>query len=360
MKSYDVIIIGAGITGSFALYQLATQGVTNCLLIDRAYASGRGATGSWGSLLRVVHKNPHTTLNAAHSLPFYWHFADKVFDQCGFNDCGSLYFLRRDQLGEMSFHIEVLKANHIPYEIIDNAQGKSAFGHFNWFENDIAIYEPHAGTACPYQATSSLINFAEERGAKSLFSEAVTEIRREGDRIIGVKTASGLSFHCQHLVVAAGQWSLALLASIGVNVDIVLKIIQINRFCKSHMQARIPLFIDRNLRAFGHFFPDASFAGGALADDKAQTSHCSSHRLDISDALTAKLTVSKRLNWLKNASLEGGIRAAETYSPDGEPFISNDFAYRNLVVATGTSCTGFTLGPMVGEKIVRLVIGAKF
>jgi sarcosine oxidase len=354
MRNRDVIIIGGGAIGAFTLFHLAKRGISNCLLLEKENSSGLGATGSWGSLIRTMHLSPITTQKATICLPTYQHFPDLVGGSARFSRCGSLYFIKNDQLPALKAHLALLSASNIPYEIIDAERGKKAFPHFNWFDNDMAIYEENAGTACPHATTQELINYGVRKGAEARFNESVLDIKVAENRIFTVVTPTQ-QYLARHVVIAAGRWSKSLAQRLGVDLMIHEKSIQINRFCRTHFKASIPLFIDRNLASFGHFFPDGSFAGGYLP--AADATGKPSERLSISDANQAKMQISKRLNWIKNASLEGGIRAIESYSDNGQGIIDNNFAVDNLTIAAGFSCTGFTLAPYAGGLVADGIMG---
>ena len=51
-KSYDVIVIGAGIQGSCLAFELGKRGVKNVLLIEKEYVSS-GATGRCAAGIRT-------------------------------------------------------------------------------------------------------------------------------------------------------------------------------------------------------------------------------------------------------------------------------------------------------------------
>jgi glycine/D-amino acid oxidase-like deaminating enzyme len=304
-----------------------------------------------------MHKSVFTTQLASLSLPFFLHFKELVGEDCGFNKSGSLYFLKQDQLPSMYEQLTLLQSGDIAHHVLDSATGRKEFPHYNWFEDDVAIFESNAGTACPYQTTEALIKTSIAFSAEALFSEEVVAINTNKDTILGVTTSSGLNFSCGHLIIAAGRWTSSLTKPLGLSLNTFDRAIQINRFCRGHFSVKLPLFVDRNLEAFGHFFADGSFAGGSLLPSDSTNAEITSSRLSISHANFAKMVISKRLNWLKNSSLEGGIRAIESYSRDGQGIISNSLGFRNLILSTGFSCTGFTLGPITGKKIASLILG---
>src|SRR4051812_15499483 len=116
-KSYDVIVVGGGAVGAAALYRLAERGIKKTLLIEAKKHLGRGSTGSWGSLIRVYHRNPRTTTLAAESVPFYLNFKERVGRGAGYVKTGSLYFLKRPALEGVCAQLSLLKGSGLKLEI---------------------------------------------------------------------------------------------------------------------------------------------------------------------------------------------------------------------------------------------------
>ncbi len=354
MKHFDIIIIGAGAVGTSVLYHLTEKGIYNCLLIEKKSSFGCGATGSWGSLIRVMHKNPETTKNAAKSVPFYVNFDEKVGFPCHFNRTGSLYFLKRHKLRSFSEHLSILKTSGVDFHIIDPIIGKKEFPDFYWYEDDVAIYEPCAGNACPYSTTQAFVWYSKRRGANVKLNTSVLEILAKKNKVTGIKTSQGEVLNCEKLVLTAGIWTYDLLKTLGTKVDIFPQVIQVNRFFRRNRQTKVPLFVDKNSRTFGHFFPNGSFVGGYLFEATQINSRQKAlEHLSIRDANVAKQRISHRLNWVKNSTLEGGIRAIESYSKDSQGILEYDSKYKNLLISAGWSCTGFTLAPLIGKKITE-------
>ena len=357
MKNYSVIIIGGGSIGTFTMYHLAKQGIENVLLIEKESQLGKGATGAWGSLIHTFHKDLETTRNAAQSISFFDNFKENVGQSCHFNKTGSLYFLKKKDLHLFEQHFNAMKQHSISFKILSAQEGKSLFPQFYWFEDDIAIYEPLAGTACPDTTTKSLVEFATQHNCHLKLKTKVAQFISEGDSIKGVITESGEQLFAEKVILAAGIWSHELLPEVDTEFNIQKKKIQINRFIRNHTHApEAPLFFDMSQRTFGHFFPNGSFAGGYLKSDLEEANLDHIHNLNISEANKAKQKISLRLNWIKNAKLEGGIWGIENYTTESPKSIRLSKRYKNLLPVTGWNCAGFTTAPIIGERIAKNIL----
>src|SRR4051794_4364364 len=133
MNKYDAIVIGGGVVGASALHQLSRGGAKKNLLLEKKAGFGRGATGSWGSLVRMFHFNLATTTSAAKSVPFYLDFKNQVGEDFQWTRTGSLYFIKEHELPQFEAHFELLRATGLPFELIRAKDGKRRFEDFSWY-----------------------------------------------------------------------------------------------------------------------------------------------------------------------------------------------------------------------------------
>lgn len=353
-KSYDVIVVGGGAVGASALYRLAERGIKKTLLVEAKHHLGRGSTGSWGSLIRIYHRNPRTTALAAESVPFYLDFKGRVGRDAGYVRTGSLYFLKRDCLELIKAQVAQLNQGQLKLEIIEAAEGKKRYPNFHWWEDDFAIYEAHAGYACPWQTTDAWVDTARDAGAELETNNPVVDFLTEKNRVTGVVTRKGDEFLADKVVLATGAWSPDLCLKLGIQLPIVTRVIQVNHFHRQARGSSDPFFIDLEARTFGRPAPDGSFVGGCLKEE-SETHDALVQSISLREAHEAKRRLSTRVNWIKNASILGGVRAVEAYTGDLNGHLEYSSKYENLLVAVGWSCTGFTLAPVIGQRIAESI-----
>jgi len=359
MKHFEAIIVGGGITGTAILQKLALKGVANTLLIEKGEKLGTGATGSWGSLVRAVHSCPQRTKRACESLPFYFDLKNSSANK-HFSFPGSLYFLNKGLKKEFMVHIKTLEETDIEYELIDAEEGKKRFSDFEWYDGDFAIYEPNAGTACPFGVTEEMVNISKSMGAKAALGERVEKILVDKDSVLGVELKSGKKHFADQVILASGVWTLNLLKDIGVSLDLNTEVIQINRFRRHGSANPNPVFVDLASRTYGQGSPDGSLVGGYEAEMKSQPrSTNATQHLSLKDANFAKQMLARRLPWIRNSSVEGGLRALNCYSPNKPYVVERNDRFPNLIIATGMGCAGFTAAPYFAEAACELFFQQK-
>jgi len=331
--------------GSSALHALSERGIRQTLLIEGKKNLGRGSTGSWGSLIRVYHRNPRTTDLAVDSVPYYLNFKERTGRDAGYVQTGSLYFLKVSCLDLMRKRLPQLNRGAVKLEILDAAEGKKRYPGFTWKEDDFA---------CPWQTTGAWVDSARDVGATLETGNPVVDFVTAGKKITSVVTANGDRYSADKVVMATGAWSPDLCRKLGFELPIVTRVLQVNHFRRTARESTDPFFIDLEAGTFGRPAPDGSFVGGCLKET-SESAEALLTGISLREAHEAKRRLSTRINWIKNASILGGIRAVEAYTGDLNGHLTYSDKFENLLLAVGWSCTGFTLAPTIGKRIAESI-----
>ena len=356
---FDVVIIGGGAVGSaaaFFLCKLAPQ--LKVLLLEKADDLGGGATGSWGSLLRVFSTLPQVSERATLSLPHFARFSEKVGEPLIFNQTGSLYFFK-------SFHRPLIyprfefisKVAQSPIEFIEFEEGRLRFPGYQWMPGDFAIYEVFAGFVEPASAVWGWTNAAIKRGLSMMTRSKVEEIRASGsgDAAVGVRLAEGSLIEAKSIVLAMGPWMMDSVVTKNIEPLPLLRVpIQINRYRSLQpLPDRMPFFLDSETGSFGRI--EGSDVLGGYVEETLDSSDAFRQPMSFATSAESKRRLSKRLKWLRTADMVGGIRAVETYTKDFMPITGFSRRLKNVYIASGWCCSGFMLAPSYGEEIARAI-----
>lgn len=358
-QRFDIIVVGGGAIGAATLHFLAKGGITQTLLLEQRSHFARGATGSWAPLIRQYGVLPFYNQYSPQAFRYYRdEMTQDTGTDPGFLTTGSLYFVRAQENSKFNSIIDHLRQCATgPIEILDAFQGRIKFPEFQWFDDEVAVYERLAGMTCPYAVTDAWLDSAKLHGAKALTDRRVVQILTSQKHVTGVRCENGDIFHCDELILAAGPWTHAILESVDVEVPLIVRPIQVNRFQfqKSYSEQQLPFFLDATEMSFGRPMLDGSFSGGYVVFDKCESTSGFRQPLCSRQAAEAKRKLSKRLKWLRTASLVGGVRAMESYTAEEIPFLQYSSQLPNLFIAAGWCCTGFALAPVFAQKIVSLI-----
>ena len=358
-KRYEMIIIGGGIIGAFTLFELCRRGFTSVLLLEKKSAMGRGATGAWGSFVRIYHHSQKVSKLAVDAVPLHLSLRDQFGIKSSFTNSGSLYFLKTSRLLEVQKHLQTLNRGTLQLSIVMAEEGRKNFSSFQWSDDEFAIYESHSGASCPWTLTESLIEESVKQGARALNNFAIERFAKSGDKIIGVQSSDGEVFLAEKIVICAGAGTPDFMAELGEVDPSWNEIIQVNHFHRPILPKKDPFFIDGVHATFGRPGPEGSFLGGYLVDREMQISQSNDLKISMYESAEAKRRLSYRVSWMRSAALKGGVRALENYAPDGDGFVRQSLQHPNVLICGGWSCSGFTLAPVISRKISDLIAASQ-
>jgi len=245
-KSYDQIIIGAGITGASIAFELAKQGYRP-LVVDKLPAAGYGSTSSTCAIIRTHYSTLEGTAVARESW-FYWkNWAAYLHNPASkhlarFIQTGALIINRKNfDWGTYIQHHDALK---IPYEVWTTEQLMERMPHFaddsyypprrpddpDFFSppegkiDPVVLFFPGNGYIDdPQLSVENIQQAAECNGAAFRFNSAVTKIRTRSNRVTGVTLNNGQELHAPVVVNAAGPHSFIINRLAGIDKKMKIK-----------------------------------------------------------------------------------------------------------------------------------------
>lgn len=353
----DVVIVGGGITGASAAYEIARAGHSVTLFEARrlaAMASGWTLGG-----VRQSGRDP-AELPLAKAAVERWGGLDaELGAPTGYRRRGNLRLARTEaevetirelvaQQRKLGLDIDYL-ADNAAIRALAPAIAPSVLA---------ASFCPGDGHADPIPAVQAFTAAATRHGAVIREGVAVRALTRAGDRITGVETADGETISADRVILATGVHAPELLRPLGLALPLFIKLV-----CVLQSVPLPPLFeqvfgvanadaagrqeIDGRLRittgigAWPH--EPASWTQDALAPRAA----------DIG-ALIAR--VSEVLPALADAGVSRVWGGLIDQTPDALPAIDSHTSIEGLIVAAGFSGHGFGIGPVTGEILADLAM----
>lgn len=230
-KTYDAVIIGAGIFGCGIAYELSRRGLSTCN-VDMNAAPGYGSTSSSGAILRFNYSTTQGIQLAWEGNRYWENFEEylETSDERGFarKITTGHVFLRTDEplhrlyverLSEVGVPFEEWgpeeMATNLPFVTLDS------FGEPCTLEDERfwvdpngtipgALYMPDAGyVSDPQLAAHNLHTAALAKGAEFKFNSTVTEIltTEDGSAATGVALADGDTIDAAVVVNVGGPFS---------------------------------------------------------------------------------------------------------------------------------------------------------
>ena len=352
-----VVIVGAGIVGASAAWHLARAGAKPVLidasLEGRATAAGAGIVAPWAGS-SAPDPDWHRRGDAAgRDYPaMIAALAEDGESDTGYARCGALIVnedlatLRRVARDLLSRRTAAPEMGEV--SLLDPTQARTAFPPLH-----PALAAVHVGGGARVDGrrlTAALRRAAMRRGAREIAAEA-SLFRNGGD--IGVRVGTE-DLPADAVLLAAGAWSAALLAQIGIALPVAPQRGQIVHLRTPAETAAWPSVLP--LPVAGHYL--VAFEGGrVVAGATRETGSGFDYQLTAAgqaQVLTDALRVAPGLGAMGVIEWRVGFRPL---AADLMPLLGPVPGVPGLFVATGLGGTGLTLGPLTGRLLAEAILG---
>ena len=351
-KGADVVVVGGGIIGASAAFHLAEAGADVCLLERDELASGSTSRAAGG--IRAQFSDPLNIALGHRSIQAYARFGERPGAEIDLHQVGYLFLLDRAQdVAAFAESIALQNELGVPSRLVTPAEALELCPLAGVDGVLAAAYSPLDGHASPEAAVQGYAAGARAHGGRVLTRCAVTAIEAQEGAIRAVATARG-TIATSTVVCAAGPWSPALTAPLGVELPVnpVLREIGFTAPVEGLPEA-FPLTVDFSTGFYFHREGPGLLFG--LADpDQAPGFDAASDPAWLEKVMSV---AERRLPTLLDMGLAGGWKGYYEVTPDHNALIGEADMPSRLLYATGFSGHGFLQGPAVGEVVRDLVLG---
>lgn len=241
-KSYDAIIIGAGVIGASVAKEMAAKGLST-LSIDKLPEAGYGSTSGSCAIIRTYY-SAFETCALAYESWFYWKdWASYIdaSDESGlikYHDTGCLV-IKTEQNKQLTEVCRMMDEVGCPYEEVEpkdisnhlpGADVQSFYPPKRPEDEGFceptgpsvsgAVFFPRGGyVSDPKLSAHNVQRSAEANGAEFMYKAEVSEIRQVDGRVAGVTLADGTQIDAPVIVNVAGPHSFVINGMAGVTED---------------------------------------------------------------------------------------------------------------------------------------------
>ena len=355
MKSYDLVIIGAGSVGVPVAMEAARQGLKT-LVLDKRASSGQGDNKRAIGGVRATHSDPAKIRICLRSIRTFAEWGEREGDYLGFVRGGYLFpVFREEDEKTLKSLLKIQKSHGLNIDWIEPDDVKRLVPGIR--EKDLrgGTYSPEDINVSPLRSINAFYFAAKKAGAEFRFREKVTGIETSGGRVAAVTTDKG-KYGAAHVLNAAGAAAVEIGRMVGIDFPV---------FPDSH-EAGItepverffePLVVD--IRATPgskncYFYqnsqnriefcltPDPIFPG---RDRNSTSTFLPIVAQKMVDLLPRLASVRVRRVW----------RGLYPQTPDGSPVAGSSKDVEGYHYAVGMCGQGFMLGPGLAEDMVSLI-----
>lgn len=286
MAGIDVAVVGLGLMGSSALYQLAKRGfkVVGFDQFNPPHTLGSSAGDTRITRLAIGEGEFYTPfVKRSHQI---WRELEAATGLELLNQVGGLMMTRRLESSELhgsaKFFDETVaaaKKYDIDHQILSADEIRRRYPQFNLVGDEVGYFEPTAGFIRPENCIRANLTMAQQLGAQVVVNERITSISVDpkDKNYVGIRGENSGFWGVKKVIVCAGAWVERFIPESYRNKFQVQRQVQywfkpVPAYYESFLPDRFPIFIWQREGGFSYGFPaiDGPDGGVKIATEKAE------------------------------------------------------------------------------------------
>src|SRR5262245_26409221 len=172
-KSYNAVVIGAGVFGSWTAYYLQRAGLSVALIDAYGAANSRASSGDESRIIRMSYGADEIYTRWSHrSLAVWQEFFASVGRLELFHRTGVL-LMARESDPRIAATAQALERVGVNFELLRRDELERRYPQIDFEEVSWAIYEPMSGALMARRAVQSVADFVARNGADYLIESAL-------------------------------------------------------------------------------------------------------------------------------------------------------------------------------------------
>ncbi len=353
-KSYDVVIIGAGVHGlACAYYLAANHGITNVAVLDKSYMGG-GGSGRNTAIIRSNYLTPEGVRFYDRSVVLYQNLAADLNYNVMFSQRGHLTLAHTDaSLRTMNWRAEVNKLQGINSSVIDAAEVGRIVKYLDVSDRPRypilgALYHPPGGIIRHDAVNWGYARAADHLGVQIHQQTEVLGIETAGGKVTGVRTNRG-AISAPIVVNCTAGWATTISDMVGVKMPLITHPLQ--AAVTEPVKVFLPsVIVSGSLHVYVSQTDRGELVFGASVDPYPSYSMRGS--LEFTESVAAHiLELIPSIGSLKVLRQWAGLC---DMTPDYSP-IMGVTPVDGFLVDVGWGTYGFKAGPVSGEAMAQLI-----
>ena len=360
MMHADILIIGAGITGSSIAYHLAAKGLKNIIVLDKCSQPGCGstarATGGFRAQFGSAINIQLSLLSRERLLRFdEEHGIDPGYKTCGYLFLASGY----EELDLLRQANSLQKENGLTEAEIISVDEISKL---NTFINVRGIaggaFCPTDGFISPVAMLEGYIRSAERMGVKYIFDTEITGISSTDGKITGIISKNN-TFESEIVINAAGAWAGKISELAGVELPVTPLKRQVARVLeKNTLPENTPMTIWTD-NCFHFRMRDQHLI--MLLPEEPEAKDPFNTDIELNWAEKVFRIAKEKLPALENCGVDIKNSWAGLYemTPDEHVLLGASSEFKNYYLACGSSGHGVMHSPAIGMLLAEIITYGK-
>jgi len=354
MTKASIVIIGAGISGLSAAYNLAKAGMKDIHVIDKGYFTN-GSTGRCGAGVRQQWATKLNCILAKKSIEFFARANEELEYQkdIEFKQEGYLILAtNKEEDEQFTKNVKLQNSLGIPTKKLTVKEALDIVPHLNPDSFISASFCKTDGHVNPFLMSEAYYLAAKKLGVYFHFFEEVKEIVVVGNAITKVITEKDI-YLTDKVLNAAGGYAKEIGEMAGVEIPVFS---ENHEILVTERTASIqgPMVMSFSKNIYCQQVPHGSFLMGR-SNPSAQKNHDISSSWQFLDEMAK--TVKHILPEVAKLRVIRTWGGSYNISPDRQPIISDTEKLKGFFMACGFSGHGFMFAPITGELLTEIILG---
>jgi sarcosine oxidase len=352
-KTYDVVVIGAGVFGAWTAWHLAKRGQRVALVEEYGPGHSRASSGGETRIIRMGYGADELYTRWSKRSLEQWKQFSAATGQPLFLETGVLWMAGEDD-ERLRQTKATLRRNGVAFEELDRAALEKRYPQIGLEEIRCGILEPHSGVLMARRAVAAVADDAVKRGVEYRNAQVV---RPTGSgRVNHVMTSHGEVIAAGHFIFACGAWLGKLFPDV-LGLRIFPSRQEVFFFGIPAGDTRfapleLPTWLFQEDLVYG--MPDIENRGLKIAfDEHGERVDPDSQSRIVSPAMTeaAREYLARRFPALARAPLVEARVCQYENTSNGDFLVDRHPEMENVWLVGGGSGHGFKHGPALGEYV---------
>lgn len=348
----EIVIIGGGVMGASTAYHLAARGQRGVLLLEKEEFFGQGATGRCAGGIRYQFATEINIRLSLVSLPMLKQFASQHGQPIGYQECGYLFLLTKEEdVAVFRRNVALQHSLGVATEWLDGDEIRRRLPLMRLDDVLAGTFHARDGLADPNSVVMGYLNHARRLGVQTLTETPVTGIQVRGGQVVGVQTAAG-EVSAPLVINTAGPWAGLIGELAGVTIPITpLRRQMLTTTPLPAIPPDFPFVIDFAQSLYFHREGEGILTGMSNPNEKPGFDQ----RVDPDWELVNLEAAIARLPLLAEAGLAAHWAGLYEVTPDAHP-IFGATPVEGFFVCAGFSGHGFMHGPIAGLLMSEIIL----
>jgi sarcosine oxidase len=358
-STYDVVVVGAGVFGSWTAWHLAKRKLKVLVLDAYGAAHARASSGGETRIIRMSYAADEIYTRWSQRSLVQWKELSAACGQPLFQQTGVLWLEGPDDLRLRESQVTIGRCG-IAHEVLDNAELAKRYPQVNFDGVSRGLLEPGSGVLLARRAVQSMMEEAKKNSAEFLIAHAITP---DGSgKISKLATSRCGAFSAGHFVFACGPWLGKVFPELlGQRIFPTRQ--EVFFFGSPAGDARfappdLPTWLFNDDEVYG--MPDIESRGLKMARDahgERVDPDTQSRIVSAEGTEWARNYVARRFPPLKDAPIVETRVCQYENTSNGDFLIDRHPDMPNVWLAGGGSGHGFKHGPALGEYLAGQICG---